>query len=412
MKLLLTLSFLILSSFVFAGNEKGNGGNFVHCPLKQSYTLLDFYENSVTPTDSKFLDEWELVDSKIKSLEFVSPLRSKMYQEILKSLKSHLYFVDDSNFSSSEDVGPIFLPIGCELVQVATQVNDYLTGQTLFYVNRKVWNQLSSIERAGLITHEIILTEAVESGHTTSKRARFLNALIWSDKFHEYSNIEFKNLLNTKLSFRYADHSHYWVEMFDGLGNKKNNQWWNEEQLMFGFSKPGARYCQKLTCWTASHLADGSPDMRFDSAGNWLAANSLSGETQILGSKVKIKGFLRFYDNNDLLEVNLAEKFIWQRFSENFLIHSKIILFPSGQVSGLYFTDVISIAISPDSKKVQFGSDGKVNLITFYENGNVHLGVLAADVELLNVNGYLVKKEKGSRVEFEKSGLLKSLYKN
>jgi hypothetical protein len=153
------LMFLIIASFiVYAGDKKGNGGEVVVCPGEVQ--LLDFFEANID-LEVEEKDEIKIANAILSKLEHFSPKRFSDYKKNLSHFLSEVKFVDETEIGPISDSGPITrtIPINCHLAQIVIQKKIVFGNEKRYLINQSLWNQLSSIHRAGLILHELIYRE-------------------------------------------------------------------------------------------------------------------------------------------------------------------------------------------------------------------------------------------------------------
>ncbi len=160
MKTILTLTFFLMCP-VFAGDEVGNGGDAVVCKMtkESSPRLLDFTEynsSSFTFSPIEEKDEYQIVKKVFTALAKLSPKLSKKYLRDLKEFRLKVKLISDENFRDVKDSHQISLPKGCELKQLAIQKKNPLTQETEISINKDLYDQMTPLHRAGLISHEII----------------------------------------------------------------------------------------------------------------------------------------------------------------------------------------------------------------------------------------------------------------
>jgi hypothetical protein len=403
------------------GDVKGNGGNFLVCPAVNgsvSYELLDLYEASNeqgfslrNPEDKNLQNKnWEaLVQSLLDELKKVSPLRAQNYQDIFADLKSRAqYLVGD--FSSSGDVGPVSIPKGCDLVQAATQFSDPVTEEKKFYINSDVWNLISDYQRAALIVHEIILTEAVESGQSDSKRARFLNGYLWSTDFLQTSTMKLRDFIQQKLLFRYVDYGTYWLELFDENQKPRDNHFYANGAPWEIYTRSGVHQCLRDVCWvTGKNSVTEQAEMNFDDQGHLLALSIQSGEFIHQGKKQIIQNILRFYSDGSVRQVEFANPYVWSRMGQNINLNGVTLFYPSGAIQAAELKERIQIPVGGvNTVSVTVGGSSYLpeNNLTFFENGILAHGAIL-DSEFLLMKKGRAKVEAGWHY-FDKLGYLEN----
>lgn len=203
---------VLLSTFVASlsanargGEMVGNGGDAVVCKTPKGITteLLDFVEaRMLLPGYRVDLGAATLsVDAKVElalnRLKRLSPRRAQIYQTMAKQILTDLVLVDGS-LSEVDDSRHLqfVLPKGCALAQAALQTEGPIyEKQRWVFIERKIWNALSNDHKAGLILHEVIYKEALFRGHTSSRDARLITALVSGSEIAEMKTETFVSVL-------------------------------------------------------------------------------------------------------------------------------------------------------------------------------------------------------------------------
>lgn len=289
----------VIASVGYAGGyEKGNGGNFLSCRLDSgntNYELLDFYEartvHGFELSKGDATQDWhQIVTEKIKKLEKISPMRGEFYYEIYSEILYGAVFLTGGLLTDSEDVGPIMLPKNCQLVQVATQFVHPVSQRRIYYFNSDVWSQIDNVQKAGLILHEIILAEAIESGHKTSKRTRHMNGLLHSTKFETLSTAGLARFIEQNIGFRFEDYDYFWVELFDENLKPRANEFYSNGNPKNVFTKPFTYMCWGNACLKTY------PDknLSFYESGKLKSGHAINGEVSVDGEKQSFSGPFSF----------------------------------------------------------------------------------------------------------------------
>ncbi len=190
---LLLLLLLVVSTVCFSqekdsseegGIHVGNGGKTIFCVRpdgSEGMDLLDFHENvilnyfeSFTGTESVY----NLVRYAIDNLETIDPERHRRLSNYNNSFTKDARFISGIRLASLSDIGLVILPKGCELKQAVVQSppEDVIEGITNRYTfDRSIWDRLDIKEKAGLVLHELVYRDFIESSnHTTSFYVRML----------------------------------------------------------------------------------------------------------------------------------------------------------------------------------------------------------------------------------------------
>ena len=191
-----TYLFLALSGgTASAGNLVGKGGILVSCSSpdpgesQKSYELLDFFERpqleEVASPDLRAeegITEKEIVIKVIRKLSRVDRIRASRYRYWLEKFSDEVSFVENS-LPRTMDAGlTLELPNDCELVQAVVQVAPEYEGNPRYFVDSAIWSALPTLQRAGLILHELVIRDAKDQGvETTEGIRRFIRFLFSRD---------------------------------------------------------------------------------------------------------------------------------------------------------------------------------------------------------------------------------------
>lgn len=401
-------------AFSWGGDEKGNGGNVLVCQNNQdvTYELLDFYEARVIynyKTDLNYENEpWQnLVQKKIQQISIVSPLRAADYTKLLAEILENKIFLKDGEFVSSEDAGPVLIPDNCKIKQIASQFVHPVSKKRFFYFNLDVWNQLDSFQKAGLLLHEIILVEAIESGHQTSKRARHLNALVNSQDFHQLSQKDFRDFIQSEIGFRYSDYENFWVEIFDENGSPRINKWYPNGNPKYVFTKPNSKICWGLACWLASRSQDIQPDLSFYESGHLKAGYAIQGQINIEGQIVEFKDLYYFHDDKSISRINITSDspFIFDRWGQKIQVVGRATFYLSGTLKDFSYLGLLKMSIAQDQQQSFIGISQYKHTVTLYPNLNIQSAYVEKGVELKTRTGKTKVKSTALR-HFDELGYL------
>ena len=175
---LLTLILLVFSQIAFAGDRVGNGGDVIICdePTGETIFVLDqFYvekELAIGPKGLSYIDKVFILLERVKK-EF--PVRYTLYSKIFNHFRSTVTFIN-SDIPEIDDSTEQY-PINCDLKQAA-----YFNEKHEYFLSRKIWDRLSNDQKAVLVFHEILYTEAIGLGHSNSKFIARANRLAFLDR--------------------------------------------------------------------------------------------------------------------------------------------------------------------------------------------------------------------------------------
>jgi len=168
-----TITNLILLGFLMsmpaiASTQVGNGGDVIVCPRadgSSSVELYDFYEGEQRHGFKiKFdggqgtLDEkLELVLSKIGRLNRV---RAELYRGWAKTFQQEAEFISNVRLIDIPDTGDGYIPVGCELRQVAVQREPHFPGDKRYTIDLDLFDKMEVDQQVGLLLHEFLYREA------------------------------------------------------------------------------------------------------------------------------------------------------------------------------------------------------------------------------------------------------------
>lgn len=157
-KIIILFLIVLFSQQSFGGDKKGNGAGFVVCPSHT--TLLDFYEGNLK-TFSWDGNEIELAIFLIKKYQDLNPVRSENYIHLINNFYQETKFESDSELGYIPDAGTIRvdIPRECRLVQGVLQKLIVFGQEKRYLINKNQWDKLDTINKAGVILHEVIYRE-------------------------------------------------------------------------------------------------------------------------------------------------------------------------------------------------------------------------------------------------------------
>lgn len=185
--ILIVLSSLISWTTAFAGDTKGNGGDFVVCDTGEAVRtveLLDYYESrnilhwsmTTTTATTPVARALELLDH----LDAAAPEKANEYRQDVATFMDNATFIADSVLPDIHDSQHVFVGEGCKLMQAAIQRQPRTPSERRYTIAKDLWDRAAVIDQAGLILHEVIYKDLLNLGHADSKRTRYFNGLIAS----------------------------------------------------------------------------------------------------------------------------------------------------------------------------------------------------------------------------------------
>ena len=174
---------LTLTGAVQYSNKVGNGGDVVRCESQGTTRLLDFYEGDLKPSNSKGDSHLAVARRTLERLKEASPNLSKQYLNRLKELPQEIELKGGVELTDIPDSAHLYLPIGCQILQIAIRKPDVTSLEKRFLVREDLWKQLDSTHQAGLYTHEIIYEHLLKLGEEDSVKARKMNSYLYAANF-------------------------------------------------------------------------------------------------------------------------------------------------------------------------------------------------------------------------------------
>lgn len=194
MKLCLLLLALLFSPLAQATKIVGNGGDAIVCspPGVRPVEMLDAFEAreihkmtlDMGAAGLTYQDKVVLILNRIARL---NPHRAALYSKWAKSFESETNFIVNEQIIQVPDVGPAFIPIGCQLVQTAVQQDPELPEDFRYTIRKDIWDAMDADNKAILVLHEMIYREVLgqeteQGAGQNSKLVRYFNGYIASDK--------------------------------------------------------------------------------------------------------------------------------------------------------------------------------------------------------------------------------------
>jgi hypothetical protein len=187
----------------------GNGGDAVVCRwgngLIRTVETLDLYEARIQ-RDIRARVPSQL-DSAEDILQFVLDRFAKVDPERAASYrKTAADFAQNAHFSNEvlvdiPDHGVLLLQPGCAIEQFAIQRPMRFPEDKTYLVQNQLWlhlvNKKNHLQRAAIILHEVIYTEFLAHGHTTSEAARYFNSALFAGTFNNYSPEAYRTLVTS-----------------------------------------------------------------------------------------------------------------------------------------------------------------------------------------------------------------------
>jgi hypothetical protein len=179
------ISLLFTAVSASAQNKVGNGGNVVYCkkaaPDKNTAELLDFYENNIHLASAE-ANPHAIAQKQLEELKLIAPQLAEQYIKRLSEIDGEIDLKSDVLLTPIPDSYHLFKPLeaNCEILQTAIRRAQIVSSEKRFLIRQDLWNQMAPLQKAGLLTHEIIYEHLAKLGEENSIKVRKLNAFLYS----------------------------------------------------------------------------------------------------------------------------------------------------------------------------------------------------------------------------------------
>lgn len=214
--LLLTIS--LSAANASAANEFGNGGDVIIC-ADGKVEFFDWYETHdkhgwpiQVPHGATLAEK---VDHLLERMLPLNPWRVSKYKKQATTFWSEAKFIPEGRrLVDIPDTDNAYIPDNCKIAQLVVQGKPVFPGDMQYTFDRDYWNRLSLDQQAAVVVHEIILRDATEnSGQKDSRRTRYANALILSDRFKNFGEADMVKTLSL-IGFRSVDAFGFYLDDF------------------------------------------------------------------------------------------------------------------------------------------------------------------------------------------------------
>ena len=200
---LILLAAVFLTHQALAGHAEGNGGGGVVCRDNRgdviSVRLLDFYESEIIRPQVKIDVSGKTTDEimafVISRLRKTDKERADLYQQRANKFLSQVNWTH-LPLAFTDDIGKLPFETDCRVEQIVNQSRPWNSFEKRFLVQRKLWDHLDPINRAGFILHEAIYREAIARGLRNSREVRVFNSLIFSGLLEAMSPTQYLDVLS------------------------------------------------------------------------------------------------------------------------------------------------------------------------------------------------------------------------
>lgn len=171
--ILVLICLFSVTAFASGGHDRGNGGYTILCHKPNSKPVieaLDLFEarqfgrSLMTFTEQ---DPFEIARMVINRLALLNKDRTLKFLNLIDDFKKNAVFLMSSNLPDVKDFGVLKIPNTCSVMPTIWQLRnvhdaDPRRPNVSYYINNKIWMQLTPINQAALIVHEIITYEYLE----------------------------------------------------------------------------------------------------------------------------------------------------------------------------------------------------------------------------------------------------------
>ncbi|MBP9707752.1 MAG: hypothetical protein KBD78_08905 [Oligoflexales bacterium] len=227
--------------FIFSSDIRGNGGDTVDCDedLKKSDTtrwLYDYVEsrelrgiyNAVPNVLQDSVSDY--LQAFLNRIAIHDPERAMRYTLASNQFLQKMQFVrfELKNISDTGEI-PVYF---CNTAQTAVQVKPVTSQDKRYLIRKSHWDKMDNFNRAGLILHEIIYSDALMYGHKNSFNTRYFNALVASDYLEKISKDKYFSILSEAglANYKYygidkysEDAFEYSITIGEGIDTEANN---------------------------------------------------------------------------------------------------------------------------------------------------------------------------------------------
>ncbi|MNS91146.1 hypothetical protein D3C72_1252240 [compost metagenome] len=166
----------------------GNGGDAVVCvgqDGRKQVEILDYYEARVmrgiqVDLGAESLSVEDKIDLALARLSKISPIRARAYKAEAQVFIESAKPITGSVFEDIPDSQHLTVPANCTLSQLVIQRHDAPADEPKYLYDADSWKLMSNTQKAGMILHEVVYSEALDEGAWNSIGSRYLNSKISS----------------------------------------------------------------------------------------------------------------------------------------------------------------------------------------------------------------------------------------
>ena len=192
------LLFLLISTQSFAGDKIGNGGQGIVCHNSLHFIDYWFGQNFKNQNQYDFSTESDTDLNRLNWLiqrwKRLDPQRAEQYHRQAMALfnGNFVTFVRGQELTATTDTDIENIPSHCKVQQMALQMKDLNLPFTIL-IQQDYFDQLSSVDRVGLIIHELLFFEMQSA---TSAPVREMGLLLVDKSLDSMSESYYRGLLS------------------------------------------------------------------------------------------------------------------------------------------------------------------------------------------------------------------------
>jgi hypothetical protein len=199
MKLLVLL--LISFSIPALAGQDGNGGDVIDCGPDKPVRLLDYVEAEQKGMGIDLGPQSLSVEEKIEyALSRIEAIDLSLHRVLLglsNRFNMEARFLNGVVLRDVPDSLHLAVPKGCEIKQVAIQVQPRFKEDKWYTVQKELWDRMSNRDKAGLIIHETLLRYFRTPENSIPHR--YINARLSGKGFGDMSLDDYQKLIRRNL---------------------------------------------------------------------------------------------------------------------------------------------------------------------------------------------------------------------
>lgn len=202
-------TFLVGEAMATGGSTVGNGGDAVVCRFMnreiQSAETLDLYEARTVrgirwSVPGELDNPGRILDFVMDRFAKVDAKRAEIFRKRLAAFEGEANFTDEV-LADVPDHGVLDLKPACAVEQFVVQKEPRFPEDKRYLVQAKIWRHLKDkqnfLQLAAVMLHEVVYTEFIARGHTSSESARYFNSALFAGTLNRLSREQYVALLDS-----------------------------------------------------------------------------------------------------------------------------------------------------------------------------------------------------------------------